>query len=180
MKKARVDRISDPKNKSLKKRHIFMKSLWQCSLVFLEIIAAVSFMVWLSDKYWPINESFGYVERGIMFYAVYQITVFVILNTLNDIKCDSYLALGSFYKKLDLYYQTKDIRIKEWLEKKLEYQLDSATFNNINVRKEYEKIKDLLVNEDPVHVQDKIIECEHIKEASSLQWRCSFILRLLK
>lgn len=172
--------IDQSKNKSLKQRHVFTKTLWQCFLVFAEIFLAVWFMVWLSDKYWPINESFGYIERGLMFYAVYQIAVFVILNTLNDIKSDSYLALTTNYKRLDLYYKSNDPRIKESIEKNIEYQLDTGTINNIKIRAEYTRMKELIKNKDQILVEYIIICFEHEKEASTLQWRCSFILRLLK
>jgi hypothetical protein len=162
------------------KMHIVIKSIWQIFLVFFEICIVVGILVYASNKIFPITETFECIERAFMFYAFYQIITFLILNTINDVDKDSYLALKTNYKIAELFCETKEIGTLNYLKANIEYQLNNQTFNKLSVRQEYKNLSEYIKNEDIAQIKFKVILFEHLTEATVLNWRYSFLLRLFK
>ena len=93
------------------------------------------------------------------------------------------MALSTLYKLTRLYIITKNDIIKQDILSKLEYQLDSATFNDNNVRREYLNIKEIINSpkKNNLEIIDyKIIYFDHLSEEAILGWKYSILLRLLK
>ena len=120
------------------------------------------------------------VERMMLGYAVYQIVVYLILTNCNDIRKDSYLALLWNYKMVELYLESNDYKIKEKILKNIEDQLRNDTLNDDDIRNEYEDMKQIISDQDKREVKIRIIWFEHKVEAATLNWKYSFLLRLVK
>ena len=79
-----------------------------------------------------------------------------------------------------IYKSIKEKFIKKDILKDIDYQLDSGTFNNNEYRKAYALIRDNINNLNENNIKIELIEAEHNYEMNALNWRFSFILRLLK
>ena len=77
---------------NIKRIHIITKTIWQVFLMLLEITVIVGGLTWLSSLIWTIESGLDVLERIGLFYGFYQISTYIILSTLNDIKADEYLA----------------------------------------------------------------------------------------
>jgi hypothetical protein len=60
--------------------YLVTKSLWQIFLVFAEVLAITSLLVYLSHLLKPIQDGFDTLERYISFIAAYEIFVYITLN----------------------------------------------------------------------------------------------------
>ncbi len=167
----------------LKKIHLIVKYLFQIFLYLFETLGiAVLCTIFITDIN-PFTNCFEFIESVTVFYALYQIIIYNILQQFNDIKKDEYLALSTLYKLTRLYIITKNDIIKQDILSKLEYQLDSATFNDNNVRREYLNIKEIINSpkKNNLEIIDyKIIYFDHLSEEAILGWKYSILLRLLK
>lgn len=115
-----------------------------------------------------------------MCYTIYQILVVVILTNLNDIEKDSTLAYITNLKKCLLYTETKKEYIKKDILDNIDYQLDKGTCNNNEFRSAYELIKSNIDNLNVDNINMEIVNAEHRYELNSLNWRFSFLLRVIK
>ena len=76
-----------------------------------------------------------------IFYTLYQLIIYEILQQLNDIKKDEYLVLLSTYKYIELYnYDSREVIAKNIIYL-VNRQLDNAMLNDNSIRKEYLEIK---------------------------------------
>ena len=87
------------------------------------------------------------------------------------------------YKYVKLYIQTRNKEIKEYILSWLEYQLDSSTFNDINIRNEYLNLKNNINTPSKfgmAMIDYKIILYDHLVEEAVLNWKYSILLRIFK
>lgn len=164
----------------MKKIYIFTKSLWQVMLVVIEIVFATSGLVLLSKFLRPIEDNLDIIERYILFIAVYEIFVYVLLSFLNDARKDALLALKTSFEYAQLYCKTGYSPIKSYLREKIDMQLENSIFNHIDIRKEYENLREYIDNQDIGTIQFKLIGLQHNYEMCDLQWRFTFLLRQFK
>lgn len=134
----------------------------------------------LSTQIWGITEPFQMIERIMTAYAVYEVIVFLILTNRNDIEADSALAYGTYLKKILLYFKSNDSTLKQDILQNRQRQLSVTTLNSPRNYKRYEQSLRWLEERNATQVQYELIRSEHEKEIASLQWRFSFILRLVK
>ncbi len=118
------------------------------------------------------------------FYALYQILVFVILNSINDSKKDQTLAIISTYEYLQVYLEAKDEKLKNNILRICDAQLDTSVMNNSELRSEYTSIHDLLISQNDnltvAYIRLRLIHYKHIYEEISLMWKFSLIVWLFK
>lgn len=161
------------------KRNLF-KRLIQIGCVLIELIGFTLLLTFISLKIEAVETTWAFIERMIFSYGLYQIIVFVILSTCNDVRKDSYLALCTNYKEIEIYIRYNDNKIKESIEKNIEYQLDAGTFNDKDIRNEYAIMKKLMYEKNSKEIERRIILTEHCMEESTLNWKYSFLLRWIK
>lgn len=167
--------------------YFYTKNTFQILLWLIEVVAIPSLLVFLSLNVVPINSNalfFDYLERYFAFYAVYQILVFILLKSINDCKKDQLLAINSVYECLELYIETKDFQIKDFIKKFSTRQLDQTIMNSRDVIQEYQGILELVDSDNIenaiVQVRFRLINLRHEIETLSLEWNYSFIVRLFK
>ena len=164
----------------IKQRHIVTKALGQIFVVFIELLIVVGIATYISNKCLPMQNWIELIERIGIFYGIYQIAVYIILSTINDIKADEYLAL----KTAISYAMWMNEGCTEEQYKKIVdgigKGLENNMHNDIDVRNSYVALKNCIQAKD-IHAMELMkIHAEHCAEMSKLQWRFSFLLRLLK
>lgn len=164
----------------MKKRYIFTKTIWQILIYLFEVVSISILFAYLTTLIEDVNSSYDFIERCVMCYTIYQILVIVILTNINDIEKDSYLAYINNLKKCILYIETKKKYIKDDILENIEYQLENSTFNNIKFRKAYVMIKENIDNLEIDSLNIEILNAEKMYEMNSLNWRFSFLLRVIK
>ncbi len=165
----------------MKKIHIITKSIWTIFLIVLEIGLVTSLLVYISQFLRPVEDGFDLIERYILFFAVYEIFVYITLSFLNDAQCDSLLTLRTAYEQALFYFHSgEDDKHKEILLEKIQQQLLSTTFNNLGVRAEYELLVGYMDTKNVWAIKYKSIMIGHSYEMCSLQWKLTFLLRIFK
>lgn len=164
----------------LKKKHLFIKSLWQIFLYLFEVLGVSFIITYLTNYIEPISSYMAFIERMLMAYSIYQILVVVILTNLNDIQKDSYLAWITVLKMCLLYTDSKEEKIEEGIIKMISYQLEKGTFNSNEFRQAYIGIRDNLDSLNKTYIEMEIVIAEEQYELATLNWRFSFILRKFK
>ncbi len=164
----------------MKKRYIFIKTIWQIFIYLIEVISISVLITYFTTLMKNVESLYDFIERTIMCYTIYQILIVVILTNLNDIEKDSTLAYITNLKKCLLYTETKKEYIKEDILDNIDYQLDKGTCNNNEFRNAYELIKSNIDNLNVDNINMEIINAEHRYELNSLNWRFSFLLRVIK
>lgn len=167
----------------INKTHLITKRIFQIILYLVEIIGVSYLLTFISNIFWKTENFIDYIERVTIFYTFYQITIYGILQQLNDIKKDEYLALLSMYKYIEIYNADKRDYIKQDIIKLLNKQLDSSMLNDNDIRKEYLEIKKFLKNNqsfDNTLLKVKILKYEHCCEEATLNWKYSILNRLFK
>lgn len=164
----------------MKKIHIITKSIWQVFLYLFEVVVIAFIGTLVFNYFKPILSITEFIERMILSYTVYQVLVLVILTNLNDAKKDSYLALLNTLKLCKLYIDSKDKNIKNNIITNVDTQLNPSTFNDLNIRSDYQEIRDNLECFTSTQIEYKIISTERMYEMASLNWRISFLLRIFK
>lgn len=106
--------------------------------------------------------------------------VIIILTNLNDIHKDSLLAYITNLKKCLLYIETKQEYIKNDILNNINYQLKNDTFNTNEILNAYKYINKNIDNLNKNKIEMEIIKAEHCYELNSLNWKFSFLLRILK
>lgn len=164
----------------MKKIYILSKTLTQIFVYLIEVIGISTLLAYLSTYIQKTCATFDFIERCIMCYTIYQILVVIILTNLNDIQKDLLLAYITNLKKCLLYIETKQEYIKKSILNNIDYQLKKDTFNTNEMIKAYKHIKENIDNLTKDNIEMEIINAEHCYELNSLNWKFSFLLRLLK
>lgn len=162
------------------KSSIFLKTLFQMFLLISEAIIFPALLVCLSKHLKPFTDWIDILERFALVFTFYQVLVYIILGTLDDIETDSYLALKSNYELALLYCKYQNCDILNALHENIESQLDPGTFNPSIIRQQYEEL--LLLSKDKAveKIEYRRIFVTHRQEEQSLAWKHSFLLRLFK
>lgn len=163
-----------------KKHHVIIKTIWQVVILFAEIGIIAGGMTWGSYYFIPFESLIELLERFTLFYGIYQLLVFIILSNINDIKSDEYLALMNTTSLAAKACEYNDENMKKAIYTLIEKQLDSGTFNDCRVRDNYSKLKQLIESNNQKEIEYMTIWAGHCCEEVKLQWKYSFILRLVK
>ena len=173
----------------IKKHYLITKRIFQIFLYLLEVVGISYLLTFITNVFWQTESFIDFIERMTIFYTFYQMTIFGILQQLNDIKKDEYLALLSMYKYFELYNADKRDCIKKDIINstcelvKIPSVLDSTMLNDNDIRKEYLEIKKILDSNqsiDDTFLKVKIIEYEHCCEGAVLNWKYSILIRIFK
>lgn len=171
------------KNK-VTKFDIVINTVFQIILYLFEIIFVSGLCTYLSCIICPTSNSECFIsvlERFALFYGFYQILIFVVFNTINDIQADEYLALHTACEHALLVCKYNEEEYKDSLIRDIEdKQLSSSTFNDIIVRKCYENLITYIKECNIPAIESLKITSNHNYEMSNLQWRFSILLRFLK
>ena len=97
----------------MKQVSLYTKIIFQIFLYLLETIGISILLTVITNNYIKVNNTFEIIERITVFYTLYQIIIYNILQQLNDIKKDEYLAILSIYKYVEIYNLDKRESIKK-------------------------------------------------------------------
>ena len=164
----------------IKKKHIRSKTIWQIFLLFLEIAVIVGGLTWGSGFLWKFESGLDVLERVGLFYGFYQILTFIILSNLNDIKADEFLAFKNTASIALKACEYNDEAWKGIAKDQIDKQLDSGVFNDMLVRKNYSVLKQCIDENALKNIEYIIVWAEHCAEECKLQWKYSFLLRIIK
>ncbi len=164
----------------VEKHHIIIKTIWQVFVLFVEIGLIAGGLTWGSYYFLQFESVVDVIERFLLFYGVYQLLAFIILSNINDIKADEYLALMTNASLAAKACEYNDGNTKKTIYRIIDKQLDSGMFNDCDVRDKYRQLKQLVDSNNIRGIEYMIIWANHCCEATKLQWKYSFILRLLK
>lgn len=163
--------------------YLLTKRIGQIFLYLVEVIGISFLLTYISNKIFPTSNVYDFLERITIFYVFYQIIIYGVLQQLNDIKKDEYLALINMYKYIKIFINDERDYILNDINELLNKQLDSSMLNDNLIRKEYLEIKNVLDNNmkfDQTLIDIKILKYEHLYEAESLNWNYSLLIRILK
>ena len=165
----------------------YTKNLFQILVWLVEVIGVPVLLILTTKSIMPFNSqttAFNFLERYLAFYAVYQILVFIFLSSVNDCKKDQTLALLKTYEYLQLYFETNDQSLGSRILCICEAQQGDSIMNNLETKKEYKNISELLttplLETNITKIKSRIIYLEHEYEEISLLWKYSFLVRLFK
>ena len=164
----------------IKKKHIRSKTIWQIFLLFFEIAVIVGGLTWSSGVLWKFGSGLDVLERVGLFYGFYQILTFIILSNLNDIKADEFLAFKNTASIALKACEYNDEAWKGIAKDQIDKQLDSGVFNDMLVRKNYSVLKQCIDENALKNIEYIIVWAEHCAEECKLQWKYSFLLRIIK
>lgn len=165
------------------KFHVFTKTCFQIFLYVLEISFFCGLLTYLSFLFIPLGTTVSAMdiwERFTLFYVLYQMLVCMTLTNINDIKADEYLALHSTAESAVLAIESNSLRLICQVQDTIDKQLDSGVFNDMNVRKKYHFLSECVDDGNLIEVRQISIWSGHCAEASKLDWRFSFLLRIFK
>lgn len=167
----------------MKKIYLYTKRIFQIFVYLVENLGISCILTYITNIYLPAKDIFENIERITVYYTLYQIIIYNILQQLNDIKKDEYLAILTMYKYVQIYNNDKRKEIKEELYYLINKELDVGIFNDNSIREEYMEIKNVLDNNlsiDKTLLETKILRYEHLSEEAILNWKYSLLLRVLK
>ena len=164
----------------IKKKHIRSKTIWQIFLLFFEIAVIVGGLTWSSGVLWKFGSGLDVLERVGLFYGFYQILTFIILSNLNDINADEFLAFKNIASIALKACEYNDEAWKGIAKDQIDKQLDSGVFNDMLVRKNYSVMKQCIDENALKNIEYIIVWAEHCAEECKLQWKYSFLLRIIK
>lgn len=167
----------------MKKIYLYTKRIFQIFVYLVETLGISCILTYITNIYLPAKDIFEIIERITVYYTLYQIIIYNILQQLNDIKKDEYLAVLTMYKYVQIYYNDKRKEIKEELYYLINKELDVGNFNDNSIREEYKEIKNALDSNLPIDttlLETKILRYEHLSEEAILNWKYSLLLRVLK
>ena len=164
----------------IKRKHIRSKTIWQIFLMFLEISVIVGGLTWVSGLLWDFESGLDVLERVGLFYGFYQILTYIILSNLNDIKADEFLALKNTASIALKACEYNDEIWKGIAKDQIDKQLDSGVFNDMLVRKNYSVLKQCIDENALKNIEYIIVWAGHCAEECKLQWKYSFLLRIIK
>lgn len=165
---------------NIKRIHVITKTVWQVFLMLFEITVIVGGLTWLSSLIWQIENGLDILERIGLFYGLYQISTYIILSTLNDIKVDQYLALKTNATLSLKACEYNDVDWKKAIQRQIGEQLSNTTLNDISIREKYNKLNKCIDLNLTKEIEYMIIWADHCAEGHKLQWRFSYLLRIIK
>lgn len=143
--------------------------LTQILIYFIEIIA----MSVAISKIFDINIKFAY--------AIYQIFVLVILTNINSIKKDELLAYTQALQLGELYINNRYYGLVErTINNCTEMITNKKILNSPKIKNKYKKLIINLRQRNIDELKEDLILANHEKELIDLEWRYSFLLRLIK
>lgn len=148
----------------------------QVLIYLIEVIGISAIAVAVSAHFVPIHDFIKWLQRWLVFYAIYQVLVIVIATNINDIHKDSWLAAKNAYQMASYYYQTHDKKILPDIEHRISQAIGE---NTILLPKAREKILELK-NHEAGSVERGLIEIDHQLSVCELKWKYSLILRFFK
>lgn len=149
-------------------------------LYFIEIFIISFFITWLLERSHPSGSFYEVIEKFFLSYGAYQIFIYTSLSIIDDISKDSALMLLSLLKYCLLYKDTGNDQLKILVNEAIDYQLSYKTMNSVDTEKLLVNLKENIDSIDKVYLQTQLIMAEHDFEFYQLQWRLSFLLRILK
>lgn len=164
----------------MKKSIEIFKYVKNILLVIIEVIIISTLFVYYSNKIVSVNNIFEIIERGLLGFALYEIIIYTVLNTISDIKRDSYLSLKTTCENVVLFLESRDLRIQELILKNIVVQMDMSTFNTIEIRNEYKMLKKIIDKKDLNMARIELIRINHCFEKESLQWNFTLFVRWFK
>lgn len=164
----------------MKKIYFSTKTLTQIFIYLVEVVGVSVLLAYLSTFIQKTCTMYDFIERCITCYTLYQILVIIILTNLNDIQKDLLLAYITNLKKCLLYVETKKDYIKKDILKNIEYQLKNSTFNSEETRNAYKNLKQNIDKLTKDNIEMEIIKAEQRYESNTLNYKFSFLLRLIK
>ena len=164
----------------INKKHIRSKTIWQIFSLFFEIAVIVGGLTWSSGVLWKFGSGLDVSERVGLFYGFYQILTFIILSNLNDINADEFLAFKNTASIALKACEYNDEAWKGIAKDQIDKQLDSGVFNDMLVRKNYSVLKQCIDENALKNIEYIIVWAEHCAEECKLQWKYSFLLRIIK
>ena len=164
----------------MKKIYYSTKTLTQIFIYLVEVVGVSVLLAYLSTFIQKTCTMYDFIERCITCYTLYQILVIIIITNLNHIQKDLLLAYITNLKKCLLYVETKKDYIKKDILKNIEYQLKNSTFNSEETRNAYKNLKQNIDKLTKDNIEMEIIKAEQRYELNSLNWKFSFLLRILK
>lgn len=167
----------------IKKRYLITKKIFQIFLYLLEVIGISLLLTIITNHFFKIENFIDFIECMTIFYTFYQILIYGILQQLNDIKKDQYLAILSMYKYVEVYSKDRRKDMAHDILNIIEKQLDNSMLNDNDIRNQYLKIKSLIINNEKIDdklIKIMIIKYEHCLETVSLNWKYSILTRLIK
>ncbi len=167
-------------NNQPKQIHINFKKIEQIFLLLMEITIIVGILTWLSSLIWPFENGYDILERIGLFYSFYQISTYIILSTLNDIKADEYLALKSNALLALKVCEYNDHKWKQILKNQINEQLSKRALNDLDIRQKYIVLEQYINANSKKDIEYLIIWAEHCAEENKLQWKLSYFSRKIK
>lgn len=165
----------------------YTKNLFQSFLWLIEAVGIPMLLMILLGVVAPQNLKAGvfeYIERYLACYGVYQVIVFIILKSISDCMKDQTLAIITTYEYTNLFLETGKDEVKDWVLHLCEAQQNSSKMNSFEIRREYETISEMLVNQDNdkllFFMKQRLIYYKHEYERISLLWNYSILVRLFK
>ncbi|MEG1597728.1 MAG: hypothetical protein RR359_05590 [Bacilli bacterium] len=167
----------------INKIYLITKRIIQIILYLVEVIGISFLLTCVSNKFFPTSNIYDFLERITIFYMFYQIIIYGVLQQLNDIKKDEYLAVLNMFKYIKIFINDEKDYLLNVINGLLDGQLDSSVLNDNLIRNEYLEIKNVLDNNmkfDRTLIDVKILYYEHLYEAESLNWKYSLFIRIFK
>lgn len=149
-------------------------------IYLLEILFVSGVLTALMEQWQPSETLYETFEKFFLSYAAYQLVVFIVLNTLDDIKKDSTLMLRNLLKLCILYKETGNLQLKKIILDKIDEQFSENALNDDRVERLLKDVREHIDDIDPVYLQAELLGRENDYEYYQLQWRLSFILRICK
>lgn len=159
---------------------MFFKFIKQILIYTSEIVLMSIMISWILYHCFGILHSLEYLERLLIGYSIYQIFVYITLKILDDITRDEAAAFLKFLKYVQLYHQQEDARIEKVIKDSAIELNSKSIFMNKKLKNEIKSIADNLDTTNIVNIRSRIIDNEHNILLLDLNWRLSFLLRLVK
>ena len=100
----------------IKQHYLVTKKFFQIILYLTEMIGVSYLLTKVTNIYIPTKNFIDFFERMTIFFTFYQIIIFGILQQLNDMKKDEYLAILTMYKYVELYNSNKREYIANYIK----------------------------------------------------------------
>ena len=169
--------------KTLKKRHVFFKTMTHCCIGMFEYIGIPIFIAYMTTFISPIcidNYLWNWIERVAFCFTVYEVVIVGVRKMQIDVRKDALTALKTAYEKGELYCETQNQSIYKDLILKIDKLLDVKNLNQLDVINSYHNLKVHLENKNIVAIKYEIITIQHIIETDNLLWNYTLFLRLFK
>ncbi len=159
---------------------MFAKFSKQIVIYSIEIFLMSSCVAWILINYFNILQSLDCLEQLLIGYTIYQMLVYVILSTIDDVHRDSAVAYLSFLKYVELNSNYKNRIFYDKIKKIANEMTNKSVFLDKKIANEMEFIAENLESIDVLEIKKRIIDIECMIMSLDQKWRLSFLLRLFK